>query len=857
MALERHDLQALPRELERGNCARRAAPDDSDVPLAIQHGRRRDLPAIHACALQRDTILTPMPARKKSIAIHGHFYQPPRENPWLEAVETQDSAFPFHDWNARITDECYEPNATARILDAKDRILGIVNNYASISFNFGATLLSWLETCAPDTYAAILEADRVSLERYSGHGCAIAQGYNHIILPLANHRDKRTQVRWGIRDFEHRFGRKPEAMWLPETAVDVASLEALAAEELRYTILEPHQAARWRRIGDSNWTHGSIDPTMPYVCRLPSGKSIAIFFYDGPISRAVAFEQLLARGENFAHRVLGALSDARTHAQLVNIATDGETYGHHHRFGEMALAYALQMIEARPDVRITNHGEFLERHPPAHEVEIVENTAWSCAHGVERWRSDCGCNAGAGHGWNQRWRTPLRDALDWLRDEVSVLFEREGARVLRDPWAAREDYIDVILERDEPTLSRFLSKHAAGGAQVSTVLELMEMQRNAMLMYTSCGWFFSDVSGIETVQVMHYAARVIQLAERVAGTELEAQFLERLAHARSNIHEKGTARQIYEREVAAARLGLERVAAHYAVLSLFDSFDEEARVYCYDVVRRDLVLRRAGRARLAVGVIDVRSRITHETATFELAALHLGETELTGGVRMSSPHSDYGEVSDALIAAMEPGGIPTVIRLLDEHFHETTLSIRSLFRDEQRRILHKLIETTLQEAESAFRQLHERYDPLMRFHTRLGVPVPQVLRTAAEFDLNLQMRRLLDTEPPQILDIEAQLREAREEKVTLDTTTTMAFEAAIERASAAFRERPDDLDRLEALETLVMIVRDAELSVDLRRAQNRYYRMRASVRPAIAASGNGIRWLALFDALGEKLTIAQ
>ncbi len=793
---------------------------------------------------------------KRAITIHGHFYQPPRENPWLEAVETQDSAFPYHDWNARIAAECYEPNATARILDADDLILGIVNNYASISFNFGPTLLSWLEAASPDTYAAILEADRVSIERYSGHGCAIGQAYNHIILPLANGRDKRTQVRWGVRDFERRFGRKPEAMWLPETAVDVESLEALADEGLRYTILEPHQAARWRPIGEPVWVHGSIDPTLPYLCRLPSGKQIAIFFYDGPISRAVAFERLLARGENLADRLLGALNDTRTHGQLVNIATDGETYGHHHRFGEMALAYALQVIETRADARVTNYGEFLDHHPPAHEVEIRENTAWSCAHGVERWRSDCGCHTGASHGWNQRWRTPLRDALDWLRDELTVLFEREGARVLRDPWAAREDYIDVILDREEPALARFLGKHAQGGANVSTILRLLEMQRNAMLMYTSCGWFFNDVSGIETVQILHYAARAIQLAEGAAGTELETQFAERLAPAHSNLPDKGTARQIYEHEVIPARLDLDRVAAHYAVLSLFDNFDDEARVYCYDVTRRDLVLRRAGRARLAVGVIDVRSRITHETATFELAALHLGETELAGGVRRSRTHSDYGEVSDALIAAVEPGGIPSVIRLMDEHFSETPLSIRSLFRDEQRRILHTLIEATLREAESTFRQLHERYDPLMRFHTRLGVPIPHVLRTAAEFDLNLQMRRLLESEPPQVLAIEASLREARAENVTLDETTQIAFETAIERASAAFRERPDDFDRLEALEALVGIVRDAELPVDLRSAQNRYYRMRGSVRPAIAASANGKRWLELFDALGEKLAIA-
>ncbi|HUR79649.1 MAG TPA: DUF3536 domain-containing protein [Thermoanaerobaculia bacterium] len=788
------------------------------------------------------------------LTIHGHFYQPPRENPWLEAVETQDSAFPWHDWNARITHECYEPNATARILDAQDRILGIVNNYAGISFNFGPTLLSWLEASAPDTYAAIIEADRASRERYSGHGCAIAQAYNHIILPLASDRDKRTQVRWGARDFEWRFGRKPEGMWLPETAVDVASLEALAEEGLAFTILEPHQAARWRAAGEEEWqtANGHLDPTRPYVCHLPSGRSINIFFYDGPISRAVAFERLLARGENFAARLLGAFNSERTHEQIVNIATDGETYGHHHRFGEMALAYALQIIESQSDVQLTNYAEFLAQHPPQHEVEIAERTAWSCSHGVERWRSDCGCNTGSNPGWNQQWRTPLRDALDWLRDEACIVFEREGARLLRDPWAAREDYIDVILDRSQESVSRFVSRHALDGAPVSSILELMEMQRHAMLMYTSCGWFFSDVSGIETVQILHYAGRVIQLAERVE----EREFLERLAPAVSNVADRGTARQIYEREVMPARLDLARVAAHYAVLSLFDTFDDDARVYCYEITRRDFDIRKGGRARLAVGSITVRSLITHESADFEMAALHLGETELTGGVRRARGGADYDRMRDELTETMQPGGIPSVIRLLDTHFGETPISIRSLFRDEQRRIVHELIVATLEEAESTFRQLHERYDPLMRLHTRLGIPVPKVLQTAAEFDLNVQIRRMLDQDPPPLKELEAQLGEANGEGVTLDATTQLAFAEAIDRTSERFRDRPDDLDRLESLEALVTIARGANLEIDLRRAQNRYYRMRESVRPAVAASDNAAQWLALFDSLGTQLTVS-
>ena len=803
------------------------------------------------------------PMRPRFITIHGHFYQPPRENPWLEAVETQDTAFPYHDWNERITAECYEANATARILDEHDRIRRIVNNYSTISFNFGATLLSWLAASARDTYNAILEADRVSRDRFGGHGAALAQAYNHIILPLATDRDKKTQVRWGARDFERRFGRKAEGMWLPETAVDLASLEALADEGIAFTILEPHQAARWRAVGETAWheANGRLDPTLPYVCNLPSGRSMAIFFYDGPISRAVAFEQLLARGENLAHRLAGAFSEARKHPQLVNIATDGETYGHHHSFGEMALAYALRYIEEHKLAKLTNYAEHLASHPPAHEVEIVERTAWSCSHGIERWRSDCGCNTGAGPGWNQQWRAPLRSALDWLRDEVAEIFETEGRRLLRDPWAARDEYIDVILDRTDDTVGLFFSHHALPHVKEATrILELMEMQRNAMLMYTSCGWFFSDISGIETVQVLHYAGRVIQLAERIAGRPLEPQFLERIAGARSNLPERGTARQIYEREVVPARLDLARVAGHYAVASLFDYFDDHAKVYCYEVTQRDFEVHKTGRARLAIAAVDVRSLITHESASFELAVLHLGETEITGGVRAARTLTDFDAVRRQLVAAMEPGGIPTVIRLLDQHFGETPVSIRSLFRDEQRRILQSLLLASLQEAESTFRQLHERYDPLMRFHTKLGIPVPKVLQTAAEFDLNLQIRHLLEAETPALAEIESRLREARDEGVTFDEMTRLAFKNAIERAAERFRDRPDDLDRLEIYETLIGVVREADIDVDLRRVQNSYYGMRATVRPAIAASaGSGHaaqRWLALFDALGEKLSIS-
>src|SRR3954464_4505156 len=388
----------------------------------------------------------------KHVCVHCQVYQPPRENPWLEAVELQDSAYHGHDWNERITAECYAPNAASRILDPQDRIVEILNNYAHISFNFGPTLLSWLEAYAPDTYRCILEADAASQERFGGHGSALAQAYNHMIMPLATRRDKITQVLWGIRDFQHRFGRDPRGMWLPECAVDNETLEVLADLGIQFTVLAPRQAARVRPLGGGEWQEvaaSGIDPSRAYRAKLPNGKNIVLFFYDGPISQAVAFEGLLSNGYRFADRLLGGLSDERTWPQLMHIATDGETYGHHHKYGEMALSFALDHIEKSGPAKLTNYAQFLEQHPPECEVEIVANSSWSCAHGVERWRADCGCNSGMKPAWKQEWRGPLRQALDWLRDELAAPYEKDARALLRDPWAARDEYASVVLDRSD------------------------------------------------------------------------------------------------------------------------------------------------------------------------------------------------------------------------------------------------------------------------------------------------------------------------------------------------------------------------------------------------------------------------
>jgi alpha-amylase/alpha-mannosidase (GH57 family) len=504
----------------------------------------------------------------RSICIHGHFYQPPRENPWLETIERQDSAFPFHDWNERIAAECYAPNAAARILDGEGRIERIVNNYARISFDFGPTLLSWLEKKAPTVYHAVIAADRESRERFSGHGSALAQAYHHSILPLANRRDRRTEILWGLADFAHRFGRPAEGFWLPETAVDTESLEILAEQGIRFTLLEPRQARRFRPlgVGEEAWQEApeGIDGRVPYRLNLPSGRTLDLFFYDGAISRAIAFEKLLASGETFVGRLLGAFSPGSEtdRSELVHIATDGETYGHHHRFGDMALAYSLRRIEEDEAVILTNYGEFLARHPPEFAVEIHDCTSWSCVHGVERWRSDCGCSTGAAEGWNQAWRAPLRDALDQLRDEIAPLYEAAAAPLLADPWAARDAYNEVLLDHSPERVAAFLARQGRGDssawneAERTRALKLLELERQTLLMYTSCGWFFNDLAGIETVQVLRYAGRAVQLAQELFGDGVEERFLARLEEARSNRSEEGDGRRIYERHVRPAIVGL-------------------------------------------------------------------------------------------------------------------------------------------------------------------------------------------------------------------------------------------------------------------------------------------------------------
>ncbi len=810
-----------------------------------------------------------MNAPQRFVCVHGHFYQPPRENAWLEAIEVQDSAAPYHDWNARINHECYAANGSSRILNSQNKIIRIVNNYSRVSFNFGPTLLAWMEKSAPVSYQKIIDADRISMERFGGHGSAIAQVYNHIILPLASTQDRITQIRWGIADFEHRFGRKPEGMWLSETAVDLESLDLLARHGILFTILAPHQCARVRDIGTENDPEGptwretpnaSVDPTQPYLVHTSEGHSIAVFFYDGPISRAIAFEGLLNNGGDLTKRLLNGFRNNTEAGQLVHIATDGESYGHHHRHGDMALAYALHLIEQDSEVHLTNYGEFLEKFPPTSEAEIRENSSWSCGHGVERWRSDCGCNTGQHPGWNQKWRAPLRNALDWLRDTTRPLWQTSAATLFRDPAVARDNYIQVILNRIPASQQTFLEEHclrALSPLESITALKLMEMERHLQLMYTSCGWFFDDLAGIETVQVISYAGRVLQLAAEVfgaPGAALEPAFLQRLAEAESNGPDRVNGAEIYRKSVLAQEIDLERVGAHYAIISMFEPQPEITPLFCYDVRRTSGELLSMGRRRFAYGQAEVSSRITLEQERVLFAVYYRGDQNLSATVQpvdtadQNKFQNFVKKMQDTLLSA----DIAEGILLFDREFDTTRYSLSSLFRDEQRRILQLLLDHTLGEMEGTMRTMYEDHISLLHYLSLSGMPKPRVLMLAAEFSLNADLRQELANDPFDASRLRGLLTQIRADQVEIDPVS-VPFVAS-QRMLRAMQELELHLDRkyLDTALQVCDVLHELPIQVDVWEAQNLWYTIS---HQRTFADTNHIEWEQTFRELGTKLDI--
>ncbi len=691
------------------------------------------------------------------VAIHGHFYQPPRENPWLEIVEKEESAFPFHDWNERITVECYRPNAHARILDSRGRILDLFNNYSWISFNFGPTLLSWLEKQFPSVYRKILEADRESLKRW-GCGNAMAQVYNHIILPLAPEKDKETEVLWGIGDFEKRFHRKPEAIWLPETAVDTLTLRVLAKYGIRFILLSPSQASRVRPFEGKRWTEvsqGRIDPTQPYRCYLKdaSGKKrldqfIDIFFYEGMISREVAFGDLLKNGDLFCDRFAKGYRSSKKRPQLIHIATDGETYGHHKKFGEMALAYALQEGFSSRGLELINHGAFLRRFPPTYEVEIDEGpkgegSSWSCPHGVGRWKEDCGCSTGGKEGWNQKWRGPLRESLNFLRNELDSIFEEEGGKIFKNVWEARNAYIEILLERTPERLEKFFEQYgllAPDEVNRTKGLKLLEMERHGLLMFTSCGWFFADLSGLETVQILQYAGRAIQLAEELTGRKIEERFLDRLAEAKSNLPEMGDGRQIYQHFVKSKWVGLEQVVNHFAISSLLRGGEKEKKIFSFQVQCPEFERIERGNNVFALGRVTVSSETLLESKEFLFGLISLGKGLFQTWVQEQKDSLSFEQLKDQFLEAIHRGE-GEAVQVLTSYLGNRILSIHDLFKEERQYLFQKLIEGELEEHRRLYAELFNKTRPLVEALIKEGLEVPLEIRMAAEVTLNDQLQQ--------------------------------------------------------------------------------------------------------------------
>ena len=709
--------------------------------------------------------------------IHGHFYQPPRENPWSGVIENQPSARPFHDWNERIASECYSPNSASRILSASGRIHDVVNNYDFMSFNMGPTLMGWIRTNTPETYRRIQEADKRSIERL-GHGNAIAQVYNHIIMPLASAEDKRTQIRWGIEDFKFHYGRMPEAMWLAETAINFETVVELIKAGIKYTILSPTQADSFRKFGDVEWTgcaNTDIDTTRPYRI-FPRDKDgnivcdghLDVFFYNPWLSSAVGFEHLLRDAGTFGRRIADAWDPNREEPQLVSIGTDGESYGHHEPFGDMCAAWLYNRYAPENNMVPVNYGWFLEKFPPKHEVLLKnfysEGCAWSCAHGVGRWYRDCGCSTGGGPDWNQKWRGPLRDAFNHLKKLADDIFVREFERISSvNPWEARNNYVQTLVApEDESRRTKFLKEtllHPENEKDCAKAIRLMEIQKFCLFSFTSCGWFFNDIEGLEPVQNMRYALRAMELLEPFLpfGHNIKSEVLSILGRATSNEHKWNGAEVFTRYAEEDVPVVIKEMAERAAIFHLEledDYLNKDSRISATKIAsRRRQTLVRVAYEDKTIGEIRITTNlvITDQLGRVNMVAA-MGEAEQNGLKFVENPNMSTEELRNMFPTAY-------VVRMRD-------LMSDSLKRINQLSTQKHL--TNITEAFSSFALNHgisidSLADP---DHT-----LPDTIRKILSLEINARIHhaalRLLD-EPDE--NLVKEIKDLVDEAKALDTT---------------------------------------------------------------------------------------
>lgn len=815
-----------------------------------------------------------MSQKEVFLTIHGHFYQPPRENPWLESVELQDSASPFHDWNERINSECYNPNSVSKIVDNKNRILDVVNNYTALSFNFGPTLLSWMEEYAPLAYERVIKADIESVVEHNGHGNAIAQVYNHMIMPLSNLQDKQTQVIWGIKDFETRFGRPSEGIWLAETAVDDETLKVLVENGIKYTILSPYQALKIRKLNDKEWSDvswGNIDPARPYRYYIKSApdKFIDLFFYDGAISKSVAFDEILKDGNKFTRRLKEGISENRNYPQLINIATDGESYGHHTKFGDMALSYVLKVRAKEEGFTIVNYAEYLEKYPSEMEVDIKQESSWSCFHGVGRWKEDCGCSTGGHPGWNQKWRKPLREALDYLRDELAVIFEKQGKKYMKKPWDARNNYINVILDRSELTINKFQKENFVkdlDDEKKVRAMELLEMQRQAMLMYTSCGWFFSEISGIETTQILKYAARAMQLAEIFSNKDLEKPFLDLLDQAKSNFAEFGTGKDIFEKFVKPSIVTTKQIGSLWAISSLYTDFEEEEDIYCYKIKKHSYKKVQKGTSKFIIGHIEIQSKITLQKSNVMFALVQYSGGDFHCAIKEFSDDIEYIKIQKELFRIFMLSPLTEIIRALDEYFGKEYYTLKDIFIEERRNILKTMLKGKMHKFAQSYQEMYNDGKSSIYHMQSLGLSIPDEFKISAGYTLSKQFNDLILTSKgfldanviQQAIDINFDVKKIGIEidKAPTNKIFSQKLSQNILRLVQSF-----ELQQAESILGLFDNIDKLELDVSIAESQNIYFAKICKNFDEIVANINGKssetdkKFVIALIEIGEKLNI--
>ncbi|MDY6881589.1 MAG: DUF3536 domain-containing protein [Desulfatiglans sp.] len=779
------------------------------------------------------------------LCVHGHFYQPPRENPWLDFIEMQPSAAPYHDWNERITRECYGPNVRARIHDQQGHIVKAINNYLSMSYDFGPTLLSWMEMTHPWIYQQILNAHHASRKRFEGHGNAMAQVYNHMIMPLASKRDKITQIRWGLADFKYRFGTEAEGMWLAETAVDRETLTLMALEGVKFTVLSPTQASSVRplagRAKDRSWKDvggGRIDTTQPYRVQLDrSGKLyMDVFFYDAALSRGVAYENILSSGEALLSRIRHALKEGKEERpRLINIATDGESYGHHFKFGDLALSWLFDHLEISKDINVTNYALFLERFPPQNEVKLFENSSWSCAHGIERWRSDCGCRIHHQEGWNQSWRAPLREGLNWLRDELESIYLKQCGRLLKDPWEARDGYVSLLLNPDARHKEIFLKRHARRaltGDEKIEVLQLIESQRMSMYMFTSCGWFFDEISGLEATQILKYAARAIDLVKPWAPKDLEKGLLRFLSLAASNdpIYKTGDA--VYKKLVIPSKTGPSAMTANYALLDMEMESKGRPPILSESVRiarKQDL---RLDNTHVSLGETLIEESTGRKHRRF-YTAVRRGRTELwcMAGEPVEGVEVDMEEVASQLRDWSIEGSLETIEALFAPHMTRSQrFDFDDLLPDTRKWLFHYWTEELKDRMRSRVHDIYGELIEIISFMEEKDEPTSGASSTIFCLVLYEEFMKLMDggrvkgSAHRDILRRSA-LTQSEVVKKTLDSPVIRQKAQQYLRSETERVVVDYDGDRIKDIIQFLDVLRDLNIEADLWECQNIFYDM--------------------------------